>query len=255
MSKSAFFHAPDGLGFELSMSVAQVGYEFIDLNDQLEQKQISGDLVFGDYTRYQDFVKFITGERVKLAYMPKDVWYYIDTKVVSLGKTELQMNRRLICPVTFAALGTWYEAVQVIESVVGGGKAKIYDYQYNYQYARTDIIACSVENVQAESPCRLSIYGPAENPTWSVNQGNKRISTGSVNVTLSGAQKLVVDSRADTMEIAIYTAATDELINDVYKYSDFSTERFVYLPTGNSDVTITGADHAILEVTKNAYSV
>lgn len=255
MSKTAFFNVPSGLGFEITVDVAQIGYEFLDLKETLSQKAVTGEMVFASYSRYQDFAKFVTGEKLKLAYQPEDTWYYLDVVCGSLSKSEILMNHRLICGVTFVALSTWYEADEVIQSVVGGGNAKIYSYTYNYQYARTDLIACAVENVQAVSPCRLNIYGPAENPTWSVNQGSKRVSTGRVNITLTGAQKLVVDSRADTMEIAIYTASTDEFIEDVYNKSDFTTERFVYLPVGNSAVTMTGIDHAILEVTKNAYTV
>lgn len=255
MNKTAFFNSPDGLGFELGVSVARVGFEFLEIEETLEQKTVSGEMIFSSYAKYQEFARFVTGARLKLAYMPDNVWYYLDVKAVALGKTEKQLNRRLYCPVSFVAFGTWYEDEQVIQSVVGGGNSKQYSYHYNYQYSRDDVIACPVENVQAESPCRLSIYGECVNPTWSVNQGGKRIMTGTVNVTLSAGQKLVVDSRADKMEIAVYSSATDEFITDVYAQSDFDTERFVYLPIGNSEVVLTGVAHAELQVNKYAYTV
>lgn len=254
-ARRQFMANPDGLGFSVSFQRAQAGLEYIDLGEALEPKEISGEIVFDGYERYQEFARFVTGAALQLAYKPTNKWYYIDVKAQSLGKTELQPNGRLFCPVSFSAFSPWYEAEEIIESVVGGGKAKKYNYKYNYQYARQDIIGCNVENVQAESPCRLAIYGPAVDPYWTVNQGNKQLTTGRVNVTLSAGQKLVIDSRAESMEIAIYTAATDEFVNDAYRLSDFDTERFVYLPVGNSSVTIQGADHAILEVNKYAYTV
>lgn len=110
MSKSSFFHAPGGLGFTKSIETEIAGFEFIELRDDLDQKVVSGEMVFADYSVYRDFAKFISHEPLKLGYKPySTTWYYLDVKVSSLQKTEIDRSTGLLlCPVDFLAFTTWY---------------------------------------------------------------------------------------------------------------------------------------------------
>ena len=59
MRKDAFFHAPSGLGFALDYTSIAAGYDFITAGEEeMQQKTVSGSMVFAGYRQYQEFVRF-----------------------------------------------------------------------------------------------------------------------------------------------------------------------------------------------------
>ena len=97
---ATFFHRPDGLGFERSISTVPAGYDFIETSDEPRQKAVTGEMVFAEYSDYQSFVGFCEKTPLVLGYMPIDKWAYLDCKVQGLGKGELEIESGyLICPI------------------------------------------------------------------------------------------------------------------------------------------------------------
>lgn len=258
MRTDAFYRDPSGLGFDIAFETLRTGYDFIEADSYQEAKQISGAMIFKGYAEYQEFVDFISVEGgLILAYKPLDKWYYINCKVASLSKTEITGLWRLNCPITFLCFGTWYEQTTVTPSgtVYEGGK--IYDYTYDYNYAETSQIACDIENGNVETPLKIHIFGQCDTPYWALYQNSKKIADGRVNLLIQANQKLVVNAEPANMEIALYTT-NDEFISSQYQNSDFTTERFIYAPAGNSRLVfsaLSGDITATVEVNKRARTV
>lgn len=223
MSFQHFFNAPDGLGFDISFSFLRSGESFIETESSQSQKTISGEIVFGSYAKYSEFINFIgDNEQMLFAYMPEDVWHYLPIKFASVSKTELEASGRLISSVTMIALGTWYSTLN---------------------YTGTSI---TIQNGAIPSPFKIEVSGAASSFTWSI--GNL---SGSWTGTLTSGQKLVIDTNPESMQIAIYQGAT--FVSNEYVNCDFETERFFFVPSGTQTMTLSKS--ANVEVKKYAYSI
>ncbi len=234
MRKDAFFSTPSGLGFKKGFDIAVSGYSFIETDNVLEQKEISGEMIFKGYKEYNEFSKFITKLPLKLCYKPLDTWYYIDCKVSQLDKDEISYSsKRLICKIDYLCFSQLYKDITVTKSKVGDD-GKIYNYSYPFKYVEpsTGIITIINES-NIDSPCILHIMGPCVNPSYSLIQSGVVKATGKINKILDEGRKLVIDSNPNNMEIAEYTI-NNEYINSLYGFSDFTTARFIYFPPGES---------------------
>lgn len=250
-----FFHLPSGLGFDENIQSERIGSTYICTDSFLMQKSPTGEMVFHTYEQYQTFVEFVSDKVLTLCYKPTETWYYLKCRVQSLGKSEIDhTTNRLVCPITFLALSTWYEAITSIPSRKGDVDTKIYPYPYGYSYGSGALRVCQISNGAIESPCRISILGQSTNPSWKLYKGAKLLMEGKVNVSIANTQKLVIDSTPDNMEIAIYTL-DDEFVSDAYQLSDFSTQRFIYLPSGDCKISFIDVADCFVEVKKLAYSV
>lgn len=55
--------------------------------------------------------------------------------------------------------------------------------------------------------------------------------TGKVSVSLGEGEHLIVDSNVESMRIVKSVGGVE---TDAYQYSDFTTDRFIYAPSGKS---------------------
>lgn len=258
MRKDAYFNAPDGLGFSKSIKTVQAGYSWLKTEDTLDEPAVSGEMVFKDYLTYQQFITFISQLPLKLFYASQETWYQIPCEIQSVGKSEMRSNNLLYCPIAIACFGAWRERsiVKPVQSVVTASKK--YTYTYPYKYADTVAGSVIIENGNIPSPCKLHIFGPVANPSWSVVQGGVKILDGKVNITIPAGNKLVVDADPLSMEITEQTKNGDFVANR-YQNSDFSTSRFVIVPAGISTISFlqsgTEPIDALVEVSILAASV
>lgn len=49
-----FLHVPEGLGFDMTYTFFRSGESFIETDGYQSQKEISGEIVFRDYSEYTD---------------------------------------------------------------------------------------------------------------------------------------------------------------------------------------------------------
>lgn len=218
-----FLHVPEGLGFDMTYTFLRSGESFIETDGYQSQKEITGEIVFRDYSEYTDFIEYIgDNDQLKFGYYVNAAWNYINAKVASIGKSEIGTNGVLICPVTFIAFGTWYTPLT---------------------YTGTSI---SIQNGSIPSPIRIEVDGALATFTWSI--GGK---TGTWNGTLEAGQTLVIDSNPESIEMAIYQGGT--FVSNEYVNGDFETERFLYAPAGTNTLTVSKTSR--VEVNRYAYSV
>jgi hypothetical protein len=232
----AFFQNPGGLGFSKNIESMPAGYDFIETNNELDQKIIPGEMVFKSYEGYAGFISFCSKTPLVLCYAPSSKWYYISCKVQKIDKPEIKA-RKLICPIDFLCLSTWYEKVSINKAQTNAAGGKEYPYTYDYTYIETSIGSVEINNTGViPSPSKIHIFGEAINPSWALIQGGLTIATGRVNATIDAGKKLVVDSSPSTIEIAEYTI-NNVFVRNLYQLSDFSTERFLIIPVGPSIIT------------------
>ena len=237
----------DGLGFDRDLAFTRSGNDFVETQDDPVQKEPSGEIAFEAEAVYHDFLTFVAKTPLKLAYMPESTWYYLNVKIKKLSKSEATSDV-LFCDIDFSAYGMWYLPALVKQVSRDTSAGKQYAYRYPYRYVDTARGTVILENGGAmEAPCKLYVFGPCKNPSWTLMQGGEILLTGKVVVTLGAAEKLVVDANVRTMEIA-RRGLDNGFLSDEYPNSDFSTERFVTAPPGESALAVTHEGSEVLTV-------
>lgn len=230
-----FFASPDGLGFEREFSVMQTGDAFVSLDNKLRQQKITGEMIFLDYENYAEFSQYIAGHSLTFAYCPAGMttWYYRSCKVESLKKSEISSSTgRLHCNVDFLCFSQWYESVTAERTIYEVSENSVFPLTFPFTFVDRNINEVVINNTNSsEAPCRIEILGPCVNPRWSLLKDGKEILDGRVVITLVEGESLIVDANVETMRIA---KSTDGEESDVYQYSDFTTNRFIYAPPGKS---------------------
>lgn len=248
MRKDAFFFAPSGLGFAMNYDFMRAGnaYEATELYSA--QKNPGGEMVFDSYAIYDEFSRFIALTPLKLVYMPLTEWAYLDCYVAGLEKTEIDYQTgKLRCPIEFIATSKWYiprAAEKTGQSVIN---AKLYNYTYDYEYAdELNGVLRVTNNSSEESPVTISIFGPIEDPTWTLTVNDKTTMSGSMSGTIADGNKLVIVSKDGELEVGEYIATSNEFVANRYQDCDFNRETFIYAPPGTSSLIISGIHEGAL---------
>lgn len=248
MRTDAFFHAPIGLGVSNELSVSRVGDSYFVTDSKDAQPKPSGEMVFAGYAQYDEFLAFCRVGGLVLGYKPLDTWLYLDCWVdISKGEISRE-NNCLVCSVTFTGVSNWYAKVVEYKANLDAGAGKVYPYTYLYEYSSSETGTVAVTGLTIPSYCKIHIFGPAVNPVWSLYQNGTLVSKGRCTITLDAGYKLVIDSNPVSMELAEYTI-DNRFVSDEYQHSDFTTERFITLPAGASELRFTQDDLTVL----NAY--
>ena len=250
------FYSPDGLGFSRNISSVQVGSAFAMVESKLNQQTIKGEMRFRDYDAYAAFNAFISAGNsagnLTLGYRPKGftVWYYRKVEVQRLDKTEIDRQaHRLICPIDFICLSQWYEKTYAKETIDLTGENTVFPLVFPFVFADAEKNELVLQNERVSpAPCKIIISGPCVNPAWTLKQSGKQIASGAVTISLATGERLIVDANIESMGI-IKVTPTEEVEVNVYQLSDFSTERFIYAPTGESRLKFTHSTGAALDVT------
>lgn len=240
MRPSSFFHAPNGLGFDRTQTYLRTGDFYKPIEDYTSQKMITGEMVFRSYADFHEFARFIATAPLKMIYKPMDTEYRLDCSISSLGKSEIDhTNNRLICPITFMGKSKWYHLRNAVTShpMGEGGKIYAFDYDYTYYDAMTGIMDL-INDSPTDAPCILHIRGYCRNPHWSLSVNNEQIASGEVEAEILDGNQLIVNSRDDSLEIALYNN-NNEMLENLYQKADVSRENFLYIPAGTSKLTIT----------------
>ena len=255
-SRSAFLTFPEGLGTEREHNYFSVGMSYRKLSTKYNQKLPYGELSFLGYAEFTEFAEFLRHEPLVLCYQPEDTWFYLDCDLAFLNKGEISQDTgRLDCPVEFSATGTWRkESVTLKCGDVSSSAGKVYPYTYPYTYSDNSIGSITYNNnSNLEQYGKVIVDGPSTNPGWVLFKDSKAVLSGKVNVTLADNERLIVNADPLHYEIGVYTK-TNMFLRDVMDKSDFSTQRFVVLPQGESILNFTSesdvAVTAYLEVSE-----
>ena len=240
-SKQSLFHSVGGLGFKDETQFQKIGTDYYPLEEVFAQGEITGQIFFygreAAYERYHAFARFIRITPLTLEYVTNDT-FKVPVRLVDIEKSELmEGGLGLNCEVTFKATGLFYKAVtKYSETVYVGGK--VYPYTYPYSYADISANTLMVESDSvADSPCRITIYGPCENPIWKHYVNNELYATGAYLGTLRADHRLVIDTTKVPYSIT-ERGVSGEIIADRYQSCDFTTERFILLKHGTNRISL-----------------
>lgn len=252
MRTDAFLYKPDGLGWGVDTTVMAVGDSYVVTDTEPEKPAPSGQMVFAGYAQYNEFLAFVQIGGLTLGYNTLGKWIYLDVSL-SISKGEIdEKSMCLLCDVNFTSLSSWYEKLKAFQTQDTGG-GKTYDYTYPYTYTSSTAGTIDIANGNLPSYPKITIFGPVTNPFWALYQGDTRLQTGRINITVPDGNKLVIDSHPATMEIAEYTR-DGQFIANRYGDSDFATARLFMLPAGKCSVVFTqdgvGVVDAFVEVKK-----
>lgn len=255
MRKDAFFSSPAGLGIAKDYDFMRTGSAFSPTELFNSQKNVNGEIVFKSYEIYKEFTLFVAYTPLKLAYMPLNEWAYLDGYITGLEKTEITVKeQRLICPMEFIGTSMWYILRGAKRTSQPAINAKLYNYQYDYEYAdELNGVLRILNNSSEDAPATISIFGPIEDPTWTLAVNNKTTMSGAMSGTIADGNKLVIVSRDGELEIAEYVVSTNTFVANRYQDCDFSRENFIYAPPGQSTLIIGGIGSVInawVEVTE-----
>ncbi len=260
--KDAFLSSPDGLGRSRTQSYEQSGDFLFRTTNKYKVTTITGEIYFAGYKTYTELAAFLEFEPLVLCYSPlgNDTWYFRDVVCETLGKSEPQAkSSRLICKVDFLPLGLWYERTKVFKTELAvDGNYFTYPLTYPFTYKDVESGSVLLKNSRSRSaPCKITFYGPVQNPSWQLIQSGVTIATGMLNVEAESGERIVVDSSPDSTELSIYSS--ENVRTDISQYRAFDTETFIYAPAGESTLKVThdgsGEIQVMVEVKQYADAV
>ena len=244
------FYSPDGLGFKRSISSVQTGSAFMQVENNLSQQTIKGEMRFKSYELYSGFKEFISVGGLVLKYQPKGftAWYFRSVAVERLDKTEIdRATHRLICAIDFICFSQWYEKAYAQRTIDLTGQNTAFPLVFPFVFSDADKNELIIKNSHlSPAPCRIEISGACVNPSWVLTQDGETLATGAVAISLATGENLIIDANMENMGIFKRSSAG---LTNVYQFSDFSTERFIHAPYGESRLRFSHSTSAALDVT------
>lgn len=229
-----------GLGFKQSNTFQTVGNTFFLIGSQKTQNEIKGTMYFKGTNPYAEYFRFINGfvnQDIILEYTTIDT-FKLSCRLISSEKKEHTKDYKK-ADISLIPNGLWYnEKKEIFIPSDQEDDGKTYEYIYSYKYNRNknDIEINLGSNI--ESPVRLLIFGPAVNPEWKLYTNGKQVATGKmINFTIQQGQRLSIDptNPKNCIELQDLNGKT---IGDVYRFSDFETDRFIYMRKGVNRMTV-----------------
>lgn len=240
LDKKSLMYAVKGLGYEEENTYQRIGNRYTPLKSFFKQGVISGTVHFWNpnaHAEYRKFVKFCQFKPLTLVYNPTGTKEYFRRGSVTFVDYDeskpLEVNIKFTCHTPF------FESVRVVTYPTDQGEyGKIYDYTYPYRYSSTTTNNVTINmDSTVESPCRLILYGPLQNPEWKHYVNNTLVSTGRVMVTIPSNHHLVIDTTGNDLSIEEYDNI-NQFVADRYQLSDFSTQRAIYLQYGQNRISV-----------------
>lgn len=256
MRKDAFFHAPDGLGMGITVTSSDLGDFYLKTDSKIDQKNITGEMIFADYSQFDEFAKFASYPPLTMQRRAtkETEWESLSCEVSKLNLSEIQpTSRRLICAVDFICYSPWKAKTRYEISVTPPSEN---DYPHSYPHGYYSAASGSVSITNSgvyDAPLKITIDGACVNPHYSLRQNNTEIGQGTINVSVNAGDMLVINSNPEEAEICIY--GEDGQKTDVYQNSDFSTERFIYAPPGDSTLVCSHTGDDVLKIAVEVYPI
>ena len=145
-SRGVYFSAPEGLGFELDPTMADLRFGFFTPID--EEAEPQGELVgrleilppaYETYRSLVDWMARVPSGQLRFVYSPVPaVEVFKLVLPASISKGELDKTRLLLCPCTFRALTPWNRPVPT-ELILDADDPDAVNARYDYAY--TDDLA------------------------------------------------------------------------------------------------------------------
>ena len=250
LNEGCFLVSPTNFGYSYNIDFVQLGFDFIENNRKIKQKNPKGTLYFKSYDKVTEFVNYIESyAKLKCLYIipyeTGEKTYYRDVTIVELDKTE-KTGKWLACPVEFAGKSLWYEQNETIFKIETYEDEMRYPYTWNSRYIDYNTRSIQFNNKgHIEAPFQVEIDGFVQNPTISILVDDEEYASIKVPITINEYEKLLYSSK--TGEIYIQKQNTDGTKENLWKksYIDIRKQNIFKLPIGVSEIRLTADDDVL----------
>ncbi len=254
LNDGCFLTSPSNLGFSYKIDYEQLGYSFISVFKQIEQKNPTGTVYFKSYDKVREFIDFIeSSELLKYLYIvpyeKEEKRYYKDVELVKFDKTE-KVGKWLACPIELASKSLWYEENTVIYNISEQEDEIFWDFKWDSKFSDYNTRNLQFINKgHVEAPIIVEIDGEAINPKLELYIEGELYQEIPLNVTINKYEKLLYCTKEMDFYIKRQKAdgSTESLFNlDVL--TKFQTNDYVMrLPKNKSCEIRLKAENEILK--------
>ena len=169
LNEGCFLISPSDLGYSYNINFTQVGFDFIENNKRIAQKNPKGIAYFKSYDKVKEFIDYIeSSNKLKWIYIipfkDGEKTYYLDVSLKKFDKTE-KSGKWLACPVEFVRKSLWYEAKEVVYTIDSVTNELRWDFQWNPVFSAYDNRNIIFENKgHTEAPFKLELNGEVISP-------------------------------------------------------------------------------------------
>jgi len=249
---ASFFADINGTGFETTLKMVQVKYDFVVTEETPKQVPITGTMYFNSPLNMQRFSQFLGGYEkvVKIYYDPEGridprdqiskPWYK-QVKITKLDSGEEDLKTGLfICKMTMTPLSVmWRRDTTVVSSTtISQSESHVYPFVYPYFYQNDQKLYVNILNSGERIGCTIKITNGTGDllnfVEWTASNGEKRqYAKWLASIGLENGRTLVVDSNPSTQR-SVVTFNNDQ--TDVQDYQEANPQyiNFIDLHPGNN---------------------
>lgn len=251
LHEGCFLTSPTDLGYSYSIDFVQLGYDFIENNRKIEQKNPKGTLYFESYDKVNEFINYVeSSQQLKWLYiipfLTGDKTYYRDVTMIDLGKTE-KTGKWLACPVEFAGKSLWYEENTVIYKIEPQTNEIRWDFKWDSKF--NDYNTRSLQYINkghVEAPVIIEIDGHIVNPVIELYVEGELYQTVEITADIGEYEKLLYDSRGNNFYIGKQnTDGTKTSLFDL-DHIKFENDNVIRLPKARSSEIKLKAQNEVL---------
>lgn len=238
LEEGCFLISPSNLGYSYNINFSQLGFDFIENNRKIEQKNPNGTAYFKSYDKVKEFIDYIeSSDNIKWIYIIPfengEKTYYRDITLKKLDKTE-KTGKWLACPIEFASKSLWYEQNETIFKIETYEDEMRYPYTWNSRYIDYNSRAIQFDNKgHIEAPIQVEIDGFVQNPTISILVDKEEYASIKIPIIINEYEKLLYSSK--TGDIYIQKQNRDGTKENLWKqaYIDITKQNIFKLPLRN----------------------
>ena len=207
LNEGCFLTSPSDLGYSYNINFTQVGFDFIENNKKIEQKNPKGIAYFKSYDKVKEFIDYIeSSNKLKWIYIipfkDGEKTYYLDVSLKKFDKTE-KSGKWLACPVEFVRKSLWYEAKEVVYTIDSVTNELRWDFEWNTVFASYDNRNIIFENKgHTEAPFKLELNGEVINPKITILEDEVEVKKLNLNgLTIAAGETFIYNTKDTEQEI------------------------------------------------------
>ena len=251
LNEGCFLTSPSNLGYSYETDFERLGYNFIENNRKIEQKNPSGTAYFKSYDKVKEFIDFIENSiNLKWIYIvPYDSaekTYYRDVSMIRLDKTEKE-GKWLACPVEFAGLSLWYEENTVIYTITPQTDEIRWDFKWDSKFSDYDSRNLQYVNKgHTDAPILVQMDGHLVNPRIELYVDGELYQSVKITVEIQEYEKLLYGTKEN--DFYIMKQNTDGTTTSLFDldHIEFENDNVIRIPVNRSCELRLTADNEVL---------
>lgn len=258
LNEGCFLVSPANLGYSYETDFVRLGYNFIENNRKIQQKNPSGIAYFKSYDKCKKFIDYIeSSSELKWIYIVPyslgEKKYYRDVVIVKLDKTE-KIGKWLACPVEFSGLSLWYEENTIIYTIEKLTNEIRWDFRWDSRF--TDYDSRNLHYINeghVEAPIYVEMDGHLVNPKIELYVEGELYQTVKVTTEIAEYEKFLYDTRENQFFIGKQNTDGTRVSLFSLDYIDFYNDNVIRLSKNKSCEIKLTADNEVLNAKLTIY--